>query len=255
MNANIVIKKNIQRYRDYFLPFAVLLLIIVLTMSFLQPKISDIIFVQKDLNNASQRLSKLTGKAAGLSSLDVNLLKTKYKILEGALPSQKDIPGFLIEMQRIANEASISVDKVELSAGSLSTPSASAVNTNVANRAAGSEILPDAISAKVTITGTFDSIRQFLDKISMARRLVNIRGINLGGGQSQKASGPISLELIFSLYYKPLPKTLGEISDPLPEGTPQDDKVYQQISAYPLYSSFEGAGSVSVPVGKTDLFH
>lgn len=244
-------QKMLDRYRAFFLPALTLVLIVVLTATFIQPKLTDILQQQQEIAQGQTRLDRLTQKSSLLSSLDVNQLRTKFKTMEGALPSEKDVPGFLVEMQKIANEASVSVDKVELSAGSLSTSSAQTATTNSRTL---SKTVP-SLDAKVTLTGTFGNLRLFLDKVSRVRRLVNIKGISLGGNQAQKASGSISLDFGFSLYYQALPTSLGEISQELPQITSDENKTYQIISAYPLYSTFEDAGSISVPVGKSDPFH
>lgn len=244
-------KKILDKYRSYLMPLAILLLIVVLTVSFVEPKISEIASLQQKISANKVRLDNLTQKANLLNSLDPGQLRVKFKTLEGALPSEKDIPGFLVQMQKIANEASVSVDKVELSAGSISTGSAQTQATTAKTK----KTEPDLVSAKVTITGTFTGLRQFLDKASQARRLLNIKGVNLGGNAAQKANGPISLELIFSVYYQSLPISLGEIASPLPQVSTDEEKVYQTVAKYPLYSTFEGAGSVNVPVGKSDPFH
>lgn len=244
-------QKIIAKYRPFFMPLIILMLIIILTISFVQPKISEIASLRQKTEVNKVKLDNLTQKAGLLSSLDQNQLRLKFKTLESALPSEKDIPGFLVAMQKIANEASVSVDKVELSAGSISTPSAQAQATT----AKSMQTEPDLVSAKVTITGTFTGLRQFLDKASQARRLLNIKGVSLGSNAAQKASGPISLELIFSIYYQLLPTSLGEIASPLPQVTSDEDRIYQTVAKYPLYSTFEEAGSLSVPVGKSDPFH
>lgn len=246
-----VVKKIIAKNKPYLMPVLALILIIVLSTTFVEPKISEIISLQQKLAASQARLDRLTQKANLLNSLDPGQLRQKFKILEGALPSEKDIPGFLVEMQKISNEASVSVEKIELSAGSISTTSAAAQTAQANTK----DSKPDLVSAKVTITGTFTGLRQFLDKTSQARRIVNIKGINLGGNAAQKASGPISLDLIFSIYYQALPTSLGEISSSLPEISPEEDKIYETVTKYPLYSTFEDAGAVSVPVGKSDPFH
>ncbi len=243
------LSKMIERYRVYFLPAITLVLMLFLAATFVQPKLADIWQQQQELASEQARLDRLTQKENLLSSLDVNQWRTKFKTLEEALPTEKDAPGFLIEMQTIANEASVSVDLVELSAGSLATPSA---NT-AATLTSGSKTVPN-FNAKVTVTGTFSNLRQFLDKASQARRLVNIRGISLGGNQAQKASGLISLDFNFSVYYQALPSSLGEISQELPAMSSDEDKTYQIIANYSLYSTFTKAGSISVPMGKTNPF-
>ena len=245
------VKKIIAKYRPYLMPVLALVLIISLTTTFVEPKISEIVSLQQKLTSSKARLDRLTQKANLLNSLDQTELRTKFKNLEGALPSEKDIPSFLVAMQNIANEASVSVDKVELSAGSISTTSAASQTTKANTK----DSKPDLVSAKVTITGTFTGLKQFLDKTSQARRLLNIKGINLGGSAAQKANGPISLDLIFSIYYQALPTSLGEISSSLPEILPEEDKIYETIVKYPLYSTFEGTGAMSIPVGKSDPFH
>lgn len=241
-------QKLLQRYKVYLLPVVTVVLVIGLTITFLQPKISDILRAREELSQGKSKLDRLTQKASTLSSLDQTALRSKFKTLEGALPSEKDIPGFLVGIQRIANEASISVEAVELSAGSISTGSAQTKTVP------GGTNSSQVVTAKVTIKGTFGAIRAFLDKSSQTRRLVSIKGISLGGTEAQKASGEITIDLSFSIYFQPLPTTLGEISASLPQITTEEDKIYQKIANFPLYSSFEGVGGISVPVGKTDLF-
>ncbi|MBI3980714.1 type 4a pilus biogenesis protein PilO [Candidatus Microgenomates bacterium] len=244
-------KRLFNKYKIYLLPFVIVLVVLYLWTYFLQPKISDIVTARQELAKGQKRLADLTKKAVELQNFDNPELKEKFAVLDSAVPSEKDIAGFLLGIQRIANEASVSVGLIEVAPGLVSTGSAEKKPQQ-----------DQPVTAKVTIKGTFPAIRDFISKTIQARRLIKIDGLSLSGSVAQKADQPISLALSVSIYFQPLPTSLGAISAPLENFTPEEEELYQRIKTYTYYSYFQSgplpeavqSGGV-IPVGKVDLFN
>ncbi|MBI3384985.1 type 4a pilus biogenesis protein PilO [Candidatus Gottesmanbacteria bacterium] len=256
-------KRLANKYKIYAMPAIVAVIILFLFWQFLQPKMEAISNAGRELDNGSKQLALLTKKANDLSALDKNDLKERFQVLSSAVPAEKDVPGFMLGVQRMANEASVSVGLIEVNPGSIST--ASAAGTKELKKIATTPLF-----ARVTIKGTVNSIIAFISKAVKARRLLKLEGINLSTIGAQKANDQISLILSISIYYQPLPPTLGIISLPLEKFSDEEEKTYQQIKAYTYYSYLEQpqannashlpettslAPSGSVPVGKIDLFN
>lgn len=245
-------KRLFNKYKVYILPCVVFLVVLYLWSNFMQPKISDIVTARQELAKGQQRLAELTKKASELESFNSPLLQEKFSVLDSAVPSEKDVAGFLLGIQRIGNEASVSIGLVEVAPGLVSTVAA-VPNQRLEN---------EPLTARVTIKGTFPAIRDFISKTVQARRLIKIDGLSLSGSAAQKANEPISLALSVSIYYQPLPTSLGAISAPLEKFTTDEEILYEKIKNYTYYSYFQ-AGPLPeqvqsdglIPVGKTDLFN
>ncbi len=257
-------KRLANKYKIYAMPVIIVAIILFLFFQFLQPKMEAISNAGRELENGSKQLALLTKKANDLSSLDKNDLKERFQVLSSAVPAEKDVPGFMLGIQRIANEASVSVGLIEVNPGSISTESAAGTKEL-------KKIETRPLFARVTIKGTVDDLISFISKTVKSRRLLKLEGINLSAIGAQKANEQISLILAISIYYQPLPPTLGIISLPLEKLSEDEEKTYRQIKAYEYYSyleqpqvnntsssSPESSSSVpagSVPVGKIDLFN
>lgn len=248
---NFANKRLFNKYKIYLLPVVTALVVLYLWTYFLQPKVSDIVIARQELAKGQKRLADLTKKASELQNFDSPELKEKFAILDSAVPSEKDVAGFLLGIQRIANEASVSVGLIGISPGLVSTESAQKTTKQ-------EELLP----AKVIIKGSFQAVRDFISRTIRARRLITIDGLSLSGNAAQKADEAISLELSMAIYYQPLPTSLGAISAPLENFTPEEEEIYQRLKTYAYYSYFQSgplpeavqSGGV-IPVGKVDLFN
>ncbi len=221
------------------------------------PTINTIFKNSNDLKVGNKKLTVLTQKANDLSLLDSNELKSRFDILNTAVPSEKDVPSLMVGIERIAKEASVSVGLLNINAGSLATGSASVDKSKKVNPL-------NSIVANVTIKGSLSNIISFISKVTNGRRLLKIQGINLGSMDAQKANSNISMVLIIHVYYQALPSNLGDISQPLSKITDDESIYYDKIKNYPLYTTIQSSnqnvslpeegGSNLVPVGKTDLF-
>lgn len=246
------LKRFYKKYKLFFAPVAVALIIFFLSANFIKPKLEEINSLNKQIAKDSAYLSKLSKKAADLANIDPVEIKDKFNMLSSAIPSDKDIPGFMLGVARIANEASVSVGLIEVSPGSLSTVSA------------GKKISEVPVGAKVNIKGKWQNIVNFITLAINSRRLLKIEGVDLSGATVQKVNSDLQMSLVITLYSQPLPKTLGSLEQPLSLFTDEEEILYNKISRFPLYSGLErqaievqsGNEPVgTVPVGKTDLFN
>lgn len=248
------LKRLYLKYKIFLLPFVVLIIMVFLIILFVKPKLDEIDKLNRQISKDDTALAKLSKKANELVSIDPTEIKDKFNVLSSAIPSDKDIPGFMLGVSRIANEASVSVGLIEVSPGSLSTASA------------GKNMKEIPVVAKVVIKGKWQHIVDFITKAINSRRLLKIEGVDLSGATAQKVSSDIQMSILITIYSQPLPKTLGSIEEPLSLFSEEEDILYSKISRFPLYSGIErqaaeiqsGNESVetgTVPVGKTDLFN
>lgn len=255
-------KRLINKYKIYAMPGIVLTIILFLFFQFLQPKMDAISSTARELDDSSKQLALLAKKANDLTSLDKNELREKFQVLSSAVPAEKDVPGFMLGIQRIADEASVSVGLIDVNPGTISTAAAGTKEIK--------KIETTPLFGRVTIKGTVNNLILFISKAIKGRRLLKLEGINLSTVGAQKANEQISLILSISLYYQPLPASLGIISLPLEKFSGEEEKTYQQIKSYTYYSYLDQSQSNaplsqsgisssvsegSVPVGKLDLFN
>lgn len=254
------VKKLLKRYKIIVIFLMIILIIIFLTVVFIKPKVMNIIDLNNQNNQNSKLLNTLLKKKNYLETIDTKDIKNKFDLLSSAIPAEKDIPGYLLGIAKIANEASVSVGLIEINPGSLST--SSAVKKNITQT---------PVISKVSVKGNWQDIVKFITKAINGRRLLKVDGVDLSGVAAQKTNLPVSMTFLISLYSQSLPETLGNIDELVPGITDEEEILISKLKNFPLYSGIErqlsdmnslstNSGSTSavmqgsVAVGKTDLF-
>lgn len=210
------------------IPVITLLLVVLGTMFYVLPTYNKYKDNQAAIAKQKQELSKLNAKLAILEQANESELDSELSEVRSAVPEQKNIPGVIAGLSRVAQENSVAIDGLQLKPG------------KVASDAASQEI-----TMKVSIKGELKNVDAFLQKLASIRRLFGIQ--KFSGTSALSASGFItSLDLVF--YTAPLPTKLGDsYSDPLPEIDSNLRKLIAQVAQYPVYT--EGAsGGIALPL-------
>jgi Tfp pilus assembly protein PilO len=223
-----------SKFRFLLFPFIVGAIVIVLTVFFLVPKISQISETRQKLAQEKEKLARLTQKLADLEGLDEVELSTRADLILRALPAEKDVPRILIALSSLSEETEVALTKISVTPGKLSTASAMAEKE-------------PALSFKITASGPMETIKKFLDRLVSTLPVMQISVIKLT--EDEAGAGA---EVSFDAYFLPLPKSLGEAEKPLAKIVPDEEITYKKIERFRPPSMEEVLPLVGS--GKEDLF-
>lgn len=220
--------ENLKNYKNYFIPAIIFLVILFTGLVFLSPNLIKVIQIQKRINSERSILAQLTGKLSQLQAIDENGLTSKTEVLLKIIPPEKDVSVILSSLKNLSSISNLNLKGVQLDPGDLA-------NDN--------QML---ISLK--LEGPVEGLKQFLEKIKLASPLMRPKSITT----SYQESGN-EMDLVLETFFLAFPQTLGAVDSPLPEISPDEEKVYQKASSFELPSS-EVDNSLIQPSGKENPF-
>jgi hypothetical protein len=125
--------------------------------------------------------------------------------------------------------------------GSIATESAKRLSND--ERKVGSSFLPFTL----TVSGTYDQIRTFVERSVLVRRFFRIRHFSISFDQKET----FSVHMGMDAYYAPLPTNLGSASQTVDSLSESDQAVIERVLAMPVLgndSSPEVSKDTTVPV-------
>ncbi len=234
---NLLFKKYYEAYGFFVLPAAVFLIVGSLGIFFVQPKVNEILIARDSMQQESTKLQDLNTKVGQLTAIDEDALRSKLVKINVALPSNKDVMGLVVALEKMASEASLSADAVQLSPGSLSSTKSAAKAGGVAS-----------LEFQATFSGPFEGIKTFFSKLENGSRILSVKSVGLAS--SARSEGVLDITMPMTAYYLSIPDSMGAAADELPQITGQDEATYQKVAGFQMYSITPSVGST----GKLDPF-
>ncbi len=214
---NINLKKN----KIFFIPLAVLFLILIASLFILRPKIADIFKARRDLTSNKKRLTTLTEKASVLEGLAEVELNEKVNDVLRVLPVEKDVAKNIFVLKRLALDAGLVFGGVNLSeVGEISTESAKTKLTQGA-------ILP-SLSFNVSLIGSQDRVKNFLVDLEKTAPLMKVAQLTI----SQKKENPSETTILIESFYLSLPKTIGKLETPIASVNREEENVLLKVAEF-----------------------
>lgn len=224
-------KDYFESLKIYLFPSFSLLVILLLFSFVVKGKILEIFKIRGEIRSQRERLSRLIEKQTALAALDETTLKEEFLLANEAIPSKRDVAGFLAQVERIALESGLLVEGVSLEGGGIATESAEEQETSARKKG------EDMFRSRVAIKGEVERIRDFLSKLLKSRRVVEVNKVQLTAPFSQTATpSAMTAILTVDVFFKLLPETMGAAEAPLPQITQKEKEVYEQISSFPFLS-------------------
>lgn len=229
-------KSNIPKYRFLAVPTLIGLIILVLTLTLLLPKISQILKLRQTLAQEKVRLSKLSQKVADLEGLDESELSVKANFLINSLPAEKDVPLIFASLKSLSSQTGVTLESIEVAPGELSTVSAGRKTKG-----------PPVLSFEVSTHGAMEAMKNFLKQVESTIPVMQIIDVSL-----KSTGGEAEADILLDTYFLALPKTLGALETPLVKITPNEELVYKEITRFTTPLTEEALPSVVT--GKENLF-
>lgn len=207
-------KKSITKYLIYTgLYLAVLILIIIFGI---MPQYNNLSKNQKDLSQAKSDLNAATKKRASLEELSKNKSQIDQikQTVFGYLPDAKNNSDFVVKVEALAKELSITIDTFSFTEVKTQTPAktdssdnntssqkntSSAPNSTTSAQTAKKEEPKNYSEFSISLSADYGAIMQFIEKLESFPRINSIDSITVSG--YDKSKGTIGLRLTGRIFY------------------------------------------------------
>ena len=207
----------------YIIPVLSILIVIAIGLFIVQPKISEISDLSQKITTEKEKNTKLTAKRDALTRLRDNKeeITAKGAAVRVALPSEKNITQYLLELDNLAQASNIVIRSVQVTPGTLIEEKPTITQA------------ADELVLNIAIEGSFESIKTFFERVSQAKRLINAQSLNIA--INSETSGTVSASGVFNIYYKQRPQTPKDATEAIPELTPENNETFDEISNLTSY--------------------
>lgn len=230
-------KRLIKRYQGFGVSFIIIVIIIIGVFAGILPAFTSIISMRKNVIDLTNQITVLRQKVSILESIDEETYKSYLTELSFAVPTDKSLTSVFATIDGLSQETGVTLSNFTLTKpGSIATESAKRLTND--ERKVGSSFLPFTL----TVTGTYDQIRAFIERSVLVRRFFRIRHFSISFDQKDT----FSVHMGMDAYYAPLPTNLGSASQVVESLTESDQAVIEQVVNMPVL------GRDSIPVANEE---
>ncbi len=170
-----------DRNKPYILPIIIILTCIILIWQFVIPQFKTLLTAQEDVRQASLRLQTLKENLNALTNIDEKSLDAQLRVLNLALPQDKDFSAILNSIYHASQKTNVSLGNFSLQIGDI-------LSTDKKDN-------PSTISLSIPVNASIAALNNFAETISKTVPLSEITLIKI-----RDRTSVIKL----SFYYKPL---------------------------------------------------
>ena len=154
------------------------------------PTFKTIAGLKKEISDQQEVEAKLTKKAAGLKTAEVNYAKVinDLKLINQVLPEKEELERLAWQIQWLANQQGLTISTGSFGEFNLVGQAAKPGQTE--------------LSAELTITGNYQQIRNFLQGLTKIDRLIAVKEVNFNK-QKLQGSGEVTASLKLAGFYLP----------------------------------------------------
>jgi Tfp pilus assembly protein PilO len=173
------------KYKDFRIPFIVIVACTVLLVGFLLPQFKNLLDLSIKSKESEKNLKVLKNNFNFLSSLNEDALDSQLKIVTRALPADKDFIGIINAINYASSVSGAGVGDFQVSVGELSK-----------DQASGSDSSPTSVS--LTIDGDIEAVNRFIGTLGTTLPISEVTTVD---------TGDFSSTVTVSFYHKPFPST------------------------------------------------
>lgn len=223
--------------KNYYYLIISILVVFFLFSFFTKKKIEALQNNFSILQQGREKLTLLRKKSETLSSFNEVSLIDQVNKVNYILPSEKSVAGLMTSLDRISQEASVSIENINFSPGDISSDK--------------TKVNKENFDVSLAIQGKTEQIKNFLVKLKDSLMAFNIKGIKILKPKAQEESSLARADLILTVYYKTVTQKLGKITKPVTLLTKEEEKLLLKMANISLPSV---ETSPNIPVGKTNPF-
>src|SRR3990172_1963135 len=243
---------NADKLKEYFLPVAVLVVVVLIIPFAFLPQVNRIRFQAEELGKGKERLKLLEDKDNALLAMSLEeLLATRSAVLT-ALPQSQDLARLIVGIGRIAALSEVNIKSMDFVPGKVATKSAKEATSSVKQNTDSQPSKPQESKEKgelefnVSVIGNISGLQRFLGLVEEAKRIFLVKDFSA-------TSEETGLNITFKLNapYRELPK-LSDINDPLPTFSTKEEELFSKLDR--LFIDYTNIIIPPGKVGKDNLF-
>lgn len=202
-----------ERYKDFTIPFIIVLASILLFAKIVLPSLFDFFDAQEKQKVELKTLTNMENKLSLLKSVDDQLLDSQLAIVSKALPIDKDFASILNAISDVSNKSNVSIESFKFSVGDLSEEEGKGEFTT--------------LGLDLTLNGSTYDTNDFIGRLNSTLPLSEINNISATENLS---------DIEINFYYKQLSRS-----------KPDDSLLLVPVSAKGLALINEISSNFSVP--------
>lgn len=196
-----------EKYRVLLVPLLVIISAIFISVLVTIPQVFKLVNTFKTIDELGQKKLSYQKKASELESINTTEYRNNLDIALVALPVEKDIPGVMGEILVSLGGSGMHLNGITFS-----------------NSPAESE-KAEEYSIAIDATGNKTSLGNFLERVTLAPRLIKLTSINIETVSGDSLNATVS----FATFYQTLPNTIGSVDDQLPKIGKDDTQILADI--------------------------
>lgn len=169
------------RFKALIIPLTTIVVCFFIFLNVIIPQLQDFFLLKEEEQQMHKKISILKDNLNFLSTMDESALDSKLKVINAALPLEKDYLGILNAIVKASNNAGVYVDDYSFQVGELSTKSA---QTTVDN---------PSINLLLTVNGSIEKNKRFLNELNKSLPLSEVTSVQMNRNST-------TIRLVF--YYK-----------------------------------------------------
>lgn len=235
------IKEEVGRHKLIVFPAFSGLVSILMIVFVIFPHILSIIETDKVLNSTKEKNNALIKKLDTLKQIDKAVYVDNTRAALLSIPADKDVAEAISQITFLLASNSLTLDSMVFSGGNQSESSKNVDNYRLT----------------LSIAGETSSLKDFILKIISVPRLMRITHLEVVGG---RASGTIQATVALTVFFQPLPSSIGNIEQPVSVTSEDELALLAKIKDYqkniPLLSTpnLDGSSDITGPKGKLNPF-
>lgn len=237
--------------KNYLFLIISVLTVTILFLFFTKPRIETVKEQNQTLKDERERLAILSKKIEVLANFEEAKLTDWVKRVNFVLPSEKSVETLMFILDRISQEASVSVSNLVFTPGMVTKEKASEKEKTSANRIFSVKE-NNSFDINLTVDGKISDLKIFFLKINETFLAIKVKKLNISQPVI-RGDGLATADLTIEIYHKPVALTLGEISKPISELTKVEQKILEEIQNIELPEETPPI-IISRPVGTNPFF-
>ncbi len=220
--------------RDFMLTLGLLAVGALLVLFVILPQISGILDLSQKVAAAQKIKTNLERKAILLEEINTTPLFAQQESIDAALPSNKPLAELLTILSSEAQSAAVSVTKVNLTPGLISTSSAKIKPSETDTTSPVEGVQP--LKIEITILGTFAQVDSFLNRLDAVAPVVLVTNLRLSeqgkdASQLNSSASNFSATLTLDTYYFTR-AVASAVEQELPDVSAQDQNLLAEIASF-----------------------
>lgn len=189
------------------IPALCILITVGLIAFVVSPQIGEYNKARQSLADTQQKINVLQQKVATLNQVSVQEYRTRLSTVLRALPDEADYLVSVSQLQSIAVDTKVQIGGVNFS-----------------------EAGADGYTIKVDVEGTVEAIRQFIERINSAPRIMKVSNIDIVFIRTADTTNLYQASLTINSKLVGIPQQLGKADQPVPMLTSEDEQLISEIS-------------------------